>query len=111
MPLAHRYWTGLSLRANQPMRSAPYSDAQTSLLAALEIEPHLGRLEAEVLAAIRSAGPRGLCDHEIEAATGLLHQTASARRRGLVLRGAVTDSGARRPTPSGRLAKVWVVAQ
>ena len=90
---------------------APHSDMDTSLAASKAIVPHLQRLEAVVHEAIMEAGSRGLCDHEIERATGLIHQTASARRRGLVLKGLVVDSGARRKTPSGRAAVAWVVTE
>ena len=86
-------------------RVAPFSEPGTSLEAARAIEPHLERLEAVVLDAIRTGG--GLCDHEVEAVTGLRHQTASARRRALVLRGLVRDSGRTRRTDSGRRAIVW----
>ena len=88
---------------------APHSDSDTSREAAKRIVPHLARLESLVLEAICQAGPGGLCDHEIESATGLVHQTASARRRELVLRGLVADSGIRRNTASGRRAKAWVI--
>ena len=86
---------------------APHSDQDTSRDAAKRIVPHLARLETLVYEAIRAAGPEGLCDHEIEAQTGLIHQTASARRRELVLKGMVVDSGNRRGTPTGRMAKAW----
>lgn len=86
---------------------APHSDQETSRDAAKRMVPHLARLENLVLEAIRAAGPRGLCDHELESVTGLMHQTASARRRELVLAGLVEDSGERRLTPSGRKAKAW----
>lgn len=86
---------------------APHSDADTSRQAAKRIVPHLARLESLCLEAIRAAGEPGLCDHELESLTGLAHQTASARRRELVLKGRVTDSGIRRLTPSGRKAKAW----
>lgn len=52
----------------------------------------------------------GRTDDEIEELTGLRHQTASARRRELVQHGAITASGAVRPTRSGRNATVWIVA-
>lgn len=94
-----------------PFRTfAPFSEPGTSREAAAAIRPHAAGMEAAVLDAIRSAGAAGLCDHEIEAATGYIHQTASARRRGLVLKGLVRDSGQRRSTPSGRAARVWVAA-
>ena len=89
---------------------APFSEPDTSRAAAESVRPFAVSMEAAVLEAIRNAGPMGLCDHEIEAATGFIHQTASARRRGLFLKGLVRDSGMRRPSPSGRLAKVWVAA-
>lgn len=85
----------------------PFSEPETSAQAAHEMRPHIARLEAVVLQCIKDAGEAGACDHEIESATGLAHQTASARRRGLVLRGLVEDSGMRRVTPSGRAAKAW----
>lgn len=86
---------------------APHSDEDTSREAARSMRPHIARLEQVVLEAIRASGGEGLCDHEIEERTGLQHQTASARRRELVLRGLVEDSGIRRVTPSGRSAKSW----
>ena len=92
---------------------APFSDMGTSLAAARSITPDLQRLERVVLEAIvnidRKRGGAGACDHEIEVVTGLKHQTASARRRALVLRGLVEDSGVRRLTESGRGAIAWRV--
>lgn len=87
---------------------APFSDLDTSLAASREIVPDLARLEAVVLEAIRAAGATGLCDHEGEQQTGLIHQTYSARRRTLVLKGLVGAGGARRLTASGRHAVAWV---
>lgn len=65
--------------------------------------------ETRVLLFIRDQGEWGATDDEIENRLGMLHQNASARRRGLVLKSAVKDSGKRRPTRSGRAATVWVV--
>jgi hypothetical protein len=62
-------------------------------------------LRARVLKVIVDKG--GATDEEIETVTGLKHQTASARRRELVIRGLVEDSGERRLTTSGRKAIVW----
>lgn len=47
------------------------------------------------------------CD-EIEKATKMRHQTASARIRQLVKMGRLKDSTFRRPTRSGRKATVWL---
>jgi hypothetical protein len=63
-----------------------------------------------VLSVIRDAGAYGATDDEVEAATGMLHQTASASRRSLVLSGDVVASGTTRPTRTGRAAQVWIVS-
>jgi len=89
---------------------APYSDPETSKQAAREILPYLARLEAAVFRVIERAGIKGACVHEIEDALAMLHQTAGARVRGLVLLGLVEDSGLRRPTHTGRQSKAWRVA-
>ena len=66
--------------------------------------------ESAVYEAIRQAG--GLTCAEVEARLGLSHQTASARVHGLHrVKGWIEDSGQRRPTPSGRAAIVYRVAQ
>jgi predicted transcriptional regulator len=62
------------------------------------------------MTALSEAGDAGLCDHELEKVTGLQHTTASARRRELVLKGLVVETGERRTTPSGRSAKAWRLA-
>tara|TARA_Y100000034_G_C6891619_1_gene410285 strand:+ start:1276 stop:1596 length:321 start_codon:yes stop_codon:yes gene_type:complete len=78
-------------------------------LDALEsVKPILGSLRAQVHAHIKACQSNGATDDEIEVALDLRHQTASARRRELVQLGFVVDSGVRRPTRSGRKAKVWV---
>lgn len=66
--------------------------------------------EARVLDLIRTCGNFGATDDEIEQALHLLHQTASARRRGLVLKDLVEDSGRTRLTRTGRHATVWIAA-
>jgi hypothetical protein len=88
--------------------AAPYiPGSETSEAAASSLDDStLARLEAQVLAEIH-ARPR-TCD-DVEQATGLSHQTASARIRGLVLRHLIVDSGERRATRSGRKAIVWRV--
>jgi len=83
----------------------PESDTSEAAAASLG-EDRLARLEALVLGVLDTR-PR-TCD-EVEAVTGLAHQTASARIRGLVLRDRVVDSGQRAPTRRGRNAVVWCV--
>lgn len=81
----------------------------TSKAAAVQAEPTSATAEARVLEVIRASGSRGATDDEIEQATAMTHQGASARRRGLVLRGRVRDSGETRATRYGRKATVWVL--
>ena len=91
--------------------TAPFvPGSETSRDAALSIRHERGRLEALVMGHIRSAGVRGATDDEIEEACDLSHQTASARRRGLVLRGMVRATDETRLTRSKRKATVWVLA-
>lgn len=88
---------------------APYvPGSATSKAAAVSIVPDLGRLEGLVFERIARAGDTGLTDDEIEVALELTHQSASARRRGLVQQRLVADSGRTRETRSGRQATVWV---
>ena len=70
-------------------------------------EPTLANLKKRVYDYIASR-PQGeaTCD-EVEIGTGLSHQTASARVRDLVKAGLIVDTGARRPTRSGRGARVY----
>src|SRR5665213_2490075 len=87
--------------------------SDTSVAAARAIQPHLGRLEAQVLYQFKNSaamfGEGRTCD-QIEQLSGLSHQCASARIRHLVLLGKIKDSGRRLKTRSGRPAAVWIVA-
>lgn len=97
-----------SLYNGQPP-SEPQDRAGTSRAAARSVEHSSANARNMVLSAI-NASLNGATDDEIEQRTGLRHQTASARRRELVLLGEVRDSGERRATRSGRKAVVWVAA-
>jgi|HubBroStandDraft_1064217.scaffolds.fasta_scaffold281960_2 hypothetical protein len=90
--------------------TAPFvKGSDTSREAAQSLpEPALARLEAVVFASIVSFGGFGCTDDELERLTELSHQTVSARRRGLVQKGRIVDSGLRRQTRSGRKATVWI---
>ncbi len=83
-------------------------DSDTSVAAAASIVPHLPRLERIVLDAILSAGPAGMTDAEVEAATGLSGNTVRPRRRYLQQHHYVYRTQHERPTPSGRFARVYV---
>ena len=81
--------------------------SDTSAAAADSVRETSGAQRQRVFALIAES-PR--TDEEIERVTGLRHQSASARRRELVLAGHIVDSGARRANSSGRQAVVWRVA-
>lgn len=85
----------------------PYSDGGTSREAAVAAEAVAPKDRARVLSFIRGRRSEGAIDDEIEVALGLSHQTASARRRELVLAGLVAEAGKKRLTRSGSPAKVW----
>lgn len=84
----------------------PHNGTDTSRAAADSVSPvAVASCERLVLNTI-IANNGATCD-QVEDQTGLSHQCASARIRGLVKRGILEDSGARFPTRSGRLAIVW----
>lgn len=62
----------------------------------------------QVARALFERGGYGATDDEMEIYLDMRHQTASARRRDLVIAGLVKESGERRKTRSGRTANVWV---
>lgn len=82
----------------------------TSVAAAEALQPDAQTLRAEVLRAIRAAGPEGLTADE--AAARLRLSPFTTRPRCTELRGAglIVDSGRRRANASGRAAIVWVAA-
>ena len=73
-----------------------------------KVKPAIPSMREVVLDLITERGSYGATDDEVEFVTGMKHQTASARRRELVLKGEVVDSGRRRPTRSDCPATVWV---
>src|SRR5215204_811513 len=80
-----------SQRARRPSHTAPFVPGQpTSRAAAESLAPStLGRLEAAVFLYIHEHGP-ATCD-AVESALSMSHQTASARIRGLALKGQLVD--------------------
>lgn len=82
----------------------PFVASDTSKQAAEAAVPLVQSDEETILALLRR---RPMTDDAIEEATGLSHQTASARRNGLVAKGLVEDSGRKALTRSGRNAVVW----
>lgn len=84
----------------------PFVDTDTSAQAAMSVSSTgvARNLERQVFDLIRSK-PR--TDEEICDKLGIEGNTARPRRRSLVVRGLVKDSGERRPTHSGRKAIIW----
>jgi len=96
--------------------SAPFVSGSDTSAAAAASKNHSGEGgaasdESRVLAFVRSCGPMGATDCEIELALNMLHQNASARRNGLVKKRALCDSGTKRKTKTGRQATVWVLGE
>jgi hypothetical protein len=85
----------------------PHNHTLTSIAAAESSAKH-APIDADRIYDLIRANPR-TC-HEIEVMTGLKHQTASARIRGLFLDGKIRNTGQERKTDSGRLARVWAAA-
>ena len=81
--------------------------SETSKEAAESIREKAPSMKQRVSAVLESRA-NGLTDEELEQILEWRHQTVSARRRELVLEGAVKDSGRKRPTTSGRNATIWV---
>ncbi len=91
--------------------AAPYvRNSQTSKAAAAS-QVATGKLsadEARVMALLRARGVHGATGDECEVALSMLHQTAGARIRELVLAGHVFKSTLTRNTRTGRAAAVWL---
>lgn len=83
----------------------------TSEAAGRRIDPIAVGLRARVYQAIQDAGAEGATDHELEVRTGIGGSTCRPRRIELQRLGLIRDSGTTRPTPSGRVATVWVTTK
>ncbi len=83
--------------------------SDTSEAAAEKIVESAGTLQARVFAFLKQSGPHGCTDEFLQKNLKLKAQTETARRRELVLKGLVVDSGTKRTVSSGRSATVWVL--
>lgn len=81
--------------------------SETSREAAEAIAPDTPTLRRAVLEYLRSRGPTGATDDEMQTALGMHAHTQCPRRIELVSAGLVVKSGEKRPTRSGRAATVW----
>lgn len=82
----------------------------TSVAAANDLMPKLGRLQRMVLPVICDAGWIGLTADEIADRLKMERWSVQPRTTELRLKGLVCDSGVRRPNATGKLAIVWVAA-
>lgn len=86
------------------------SHSETSAAAAGEIKESARSLRFKVYAYIKQRGAKGATDEEIQDALGMQLQTEVPRRRELVMKGLIVDSGIKRLTKSRRRAAAWVVS-
>jgi predicted transcriptional regulator len=83
------------------------STTDTSRAANRSVEHVKPLFRERLLDMIRAANEHGVTCDELEAISGLRHQTASARVNELAKVGSIVDSGTKRTTRSGRKATVW----
>ena len=92
-----------------PYGKPPSQPVDTSEDAADSMIPVADTLRGKVYHYLWTRGREGATDNEIELTLGIRRQTVTPRRRELVLKGLIVDSGIRRKTESNRSAIVWVV--
>jgi hypothetical protein len=92
-------------------RKSPFEKGSITSEVAAGMLVDLEEQEQAVLAEFFNIAPRGMTDEELETVTGLLHQSASARRRGLVLKGRLRDSGEIKLNHTKRPAIIWVLGK
>lgn len=96
------------------MKIYPYApghqNVDTSMAAAVELAPKLGRLQKMALAAVRNAGSNGLTSDELAELLGTERWSFRPRISELRQQGLIRDSGRRRLNKTGRMAIVWIAA-
>lgn len=80
----------------------------TSMEAAEAMQPHVGRIQRMVLAAVTDAGEKGLTSEECCGVLGLDRWTVQPRTTELKLKGFIRPSGEKRFNSTGKRARVWV---
>ena len=84
------------------------AESDTSAAAAFNILDSVNGMQKKVYDFISFCGKKGSTDAEIQECLDMTPSTQVPRRRELVLKGLVIDSGKRRKNPSGCNAVVWV---
>lgn len=85
-----------------------HRNVETSVFAAADLRPKLGRLQSMALAAIRDAGAYGFTALELAERLKVDRLAIQPRTSELRRKGLIQDSGHRRPNPTGKSAIVWV---
>ena len=85
-----------------------HRNVDTSVAAAADVAPSLGRLQRMAESAIRDAGPAGLTADELAARLDMERWSIQPRTSELRRKGRIRDSGQRRPNRTGKRAIVWV---
>lgn len=80
----------------------------TSITAANDLAPRLGRLQWLTLWSIREAGETGRTSDEIAIALSIDPRSIQPRTTELCRKGMIRDSGRRRLNVTGKAAIVWV---
>lgn len=90
---------------------AGHRGVDTSVSAAADINGKLGRLQALVLAAIRSAGAGGLTADEVAERLHMDRWSVQPRTSELRAKRLIADSGQRRTNASAKKAICWVTPE
>ena len=90
--------------------SPGHRNVDTSVAAANDIAPKLGRLQRMATEAIKAAGDDGLTADELAVRLMLDRWSIQPRTSELRRKGVIRDSGCRRKNNTGKLAIVWVIA-
>lgn len=80
----------------------------TSIMAAADLAPKLGRLQQLALTAIRESGWLGLTADELASRLNMERYTVQPRTTELKVKRLIRDSGQRRINATGKRAIVWV---
>jgi len=80
----------------------------TSIAAANDLAPKLGRLQRMAETTIRDAGLSGLTADELAARLGMDRWSIQPRTTELKRKGLIRDSGQRRQNATGKQAIVWI---
>ena len=85
-----------------------HRQVETSIAAADDLAPKLGRLQRAAERTIRDAGWIGLTADELAARLELDRWSIQPRTSELKRKGLIRDSGQRRANATGKMAIVWV---